>query len=152
MSAVYRNVYLSVLEVAFLTNLFLLSSVSNAASLFKLQILQNESTIVSIAVSIICFIIIVFVHCGQKVHNKHIKCCMRRERPQLIDFPQLAAADDDDNREHERVPASPPHQVYGSERGQYRFLLEFPDPSADAGDTNTPPAVLMEREPLLYED
>ena len=41
MSAVYRNVYLSVLEVAFLTNLFLLSNLSNAASLIKLYILQK---------------------------------------------------------------------------------------------------------------
>ena len=45
MSAVYRNVYLSVLEVAFLTNLFLLSNLSNAASLIKLYILQKDSTI-----------------------------------------------------------------------------------------------------------
>ena len=92
------------------------------------------------------------MHCRQKVHNKHINCCTREERPQLINLPQLAAADDNDNRERERVPASPSHQVYGSERGQHHFLLEFPHPSADARDANTPPAVLMEREPLLFED
>ena len=93
------------------------------------------------------------MHCRQKVLNKHIKCCTRRERPQFINLPQLDAADDGGhNREHERVPASPPNRVYGSERGQHRFLLEFPHPSADAGDTDTPPAVLMEREPLIFED
>ena len=152
MSAVYRNVYLSVLEVAFLTNLFLLSNVSNAASLFKLHILQKESTTISVTLSIICFTIIVIVHCGQKMRNKHTKCCTHRKRPQLLNLSQLAAANDDDDRECERVPGSPPDQVYGSERGKHRFLLEFHHSPA-GGDKNTPsPPVLMEREPLLFED
>ena len=47
------------LEVAFLTNPFLLS---NVAPLFKLQILHEESTIVSVALLFICFIIIMILH------------------------------------------------------------------------------------------
>ena len=89
------------------------------------------------------------------MRNKYTKCCTHRKRPQLSNLSQLhvaAADDDDDNRECERVPGSPPDQVYGSERGQHRFLLEFHHSPA-VGDTNTPsPPVLMEREPLLLED
>ena len=74
-----------------------------------------------------------------------------QKRPQSLNLSQLAAADDDD-RECERVPGSPPDPVYGSERGQHRFLLEF-HCSSGGGDTNTPsPPELMEREPLLFED
>ena len=81
MSAVYRNVYLSVLESVFLANLFLLSNVSNAASLFNLKILEKGSTLVSIVVSIICFIIIVVVHCGQKMHKKMVHTQKRIKPP-----------------------------------------------------------------------
>ena len=53
MSAVYRNVYLTILYVIFLTNLFLLSSISFAISLFNLQTFVKETCIVSI--TFLCF-------------------------------------------------------------------------------------------------
>ena len=50
------------------------------------------------------------------------------------------------------VPGSPPDQVYGTERGQHQFVFEFPRLPAgrDMEDTLSP--VLMEREPLLFDD
>ena len=55
----------------------------------------------------------------------------------------------DDDKVHETVPGSSPDQVYGTERGQHRFVLEFPRPYSgrDMDDITSP--VLMEREPLL---
>ena len=49
------------------------------------------------------------------------------------------------------VPVSPPGQVYGTERGQHRFVLELPHSPADRDMDNTPSPVLMEREPLLFD-
>ena len=83
MSAVYRNVCVSILDVLFLTNLFLLSTVSLAASLFYLQNLVKNATIVSVAISILCLIAIVCVHFRQKLQRKRIQCLTRRSRPQL---------------------------------------------------------------------
>ena len=50
------------------------------------------------------------------------------------------------------VPGSPPDQVYGTERGQHRFVFEFPRPPADRDMDDAPSPLLMEREPLLFDD
>ena len=65
----------------------------------------------------------------------------------------MARDDTDDDRVQNRVPGSPPDQVYGTERGQHRFVFEFPRPPASGRDMDdTPGPVLMEREPLLFND
>ena len=64
-------------------------------------------------------------------------------------FTDTVATDDD--KVHETVPVSPPGQVYGTERGQHRFVLELPHSPADRGMDDTPSPVLMhgERTPTV---
>ena len=151
MSAVYRNVYLSILDVLFLTNLFLLSNFCLTTSLFNLETIEKGATLVSIFFSIVCFVIILSVHFQQKMQSRRTKCLNRKTRSNL-QHPQLAKNDTDNNRVQNRVPGSPPDQVYGTERGLHRFLLEFPRPPADRDMDDNPSPVLMEREPLLFND
>ena len=146
-STIYRNVYLSILDVIFLTNLFLLSNVGLATSLFNLQTFFKEAAIVSVTFSIFCFIAIVCVHFRQKFQKRLVKCLSRRSQLQL-DLSQIAT---DDDKVHETVPVSPPGQVYGTERGQHRFVLELSHLPADRDMDDTPSPVLMEREPLLFD-
>ena len=108
-SAVYRKVYLSILDVLFLTNLFLLSNVGLATSLFSLQTFVKEATIVSVTFSILCFIAIVCIHFRQKMQTlrRRVKCLTRRSQPQL-ELSQIAT---DADKVPETVPGSPPNQV-----------------------------------------
>ena len=62
---------------------------------------------------------------------------------------ELSQIATDDDKVHETVSVSPPGQVYGTERGQHRFVFEFPHPPADRDMDDTPSPVLMEREPNL---
>ena len=150
-SDVYRNVYLSILHVVFLTNLFLLSNVSLATSLFNLETLAKGTTIVLIGFSMFCFVIILSVHFRQKMQRRRTRCLNRKTRSNL-ELPQLAKDDTDDDKVQKRVPRSPPDQVYGTERGQHWFVFEFPHPPAGRDMDDTPSPVLMEREPLLFDD
>ena len=90
------------------------------------------------------------MHFRQKMQSRRVKCLTRNTRSN-IELPQLAK--DDDEGVHETVPGSPPDQVYGTERGQHRFVFEFPRPDvAVSTDSTSCSPVLMEREPLLFDD
>ena len=78
--------------------------------------------------------------------RRRVKCLTRRSQPQL-ELSQIAT---DADKVPETVPGSPPNQVYGT--GQHRFVLEFPRPPAGRDMDDTPSPVLMEREPLLFDD
>ena len=81
-----------------------------------------------------------------------MKCLTRNTRSNL-ELQQLAKDDTHDDKVPEIVPGSaPPDQVYGTERGQHRFVFEFPRPPAGRDMDDTPSPVLMEREPLLFDD
>ena len=69
-----------------------------------------------------------------------------------VELPQLAKNNADDDKVPETAPGSSSDQVYGTERGQHRFLFEFPRPPAGRDMDDTPSPVLMEREPLLVDD
>ena len=147
MTAVYRNTLLNILEVFFLINLFLVSNASHAAVLFNFPSLEKASTIISIGFCMICFVVIVIVHCLTQTRMKTCLATANKSR----EVPQLAAAGDDNERK--RVSGSPPLHVYGTERGLHRFVLKFPRPFVkDNNDsTSLSSPVLMEREPLLHE-
>ena len=147
MSAVYRNVALSILEVFFLINLFLVTNVSPLTILIKN--FQKTATIILIGSSMICFFIIVIGHC--LTQTKFKKYLASTSKPRAREVPQLATAEDDNGRK--RVSGSPPLHVYGTERGLHRFVLKFPrqfDKDKDSAELSSP--VLMEREPLLHHD
>ena len=90
------------------------------------------------------------MHFRQKMQTlrRRVKCLKRRTQQQL----KLSQIATNDAKVPETVPGSPPDQVYGTERGQHRFVLEFPRPPADRDMDDTPSPVLMEREPLLFDD
>ena len=67
MTAVYRNTLLNILEVFFLINLFLVSNASHAAVLFNFPSLEKASTI---GFCMICFVVIVIVHCLTQTRMK----------------------------------------------------------------------------------
>ena len=99
MTAVYRNTLLNILEVFFLINLFLVSNASHAAVLFNFPSLEKASTI---GFCMICFVVIVIVHCLTQTRMKTCLATASKSR----EVPQLAVARDDNERK--RVSGSPP--------------------------------------------
>ena len=152
MSAVYRNIYLSILDVLFLTNLFILSNFNLVISQLNLQTSINKLTIIfSVTFSILCSIAIVCVHIRQKIPRRELKCITRRNRPQM-ELPQLAAEKVDDDKALETVVRSSSNQEYStSERDHCQLAYQLPRPPPSRDTSESPSPVLMEREPLLFD-
>ena len=146
MSAVYKSVFLVVLDAGFLTNLLLLSNVSNAASFFKLHLLLDKATLLSTVLAIICFAVIVVVHCKKKFYKRYSKDFVYRNKSQ-----HERKINGSRRQERDSRPGTPPDQVYGSERGQHRFVLTFSHQRADKNRDFTPSPVLLERESLIFD-
>ena len=143
---VYTKAYLSALEVFYLLNIFLLSTVSlTTASLGSRD--YQTATIVSVCLSFVACLVTMATHLWWKFNLKKIKRRLGfRDRPEYIEVPQISADEDD---EEDRPPlGSPPSIVYGSHRGEHQFVLEFPYP-LKANESSSP--VLLAREPLLFD-
>ena len=69
-----------------------------------------------------------------------------RERPRYVALSR--EPNDDDANDEDKHLGSPSSIVYGSSRGEHRFVLEFPRDNEDQ-DRLSP--VLLEREPLLFD-
>ena len=140
MSGVYKNTYINLLEVFYLLNLFLLTTVSLAAVFVKSQDYQI-ATIVSVCLSIVVCIASIAIHFQWNTDLNKIK---RRlgftDRPNNVEMLQVPLIDN--------APGSPPSIVYGSHRGQHQFVLEFPHPHEEH-ESSSP--VLLAREPLLFD-
>ena len=143
-NGVYKSVYLSGLEVFYLLNIFLLSTVSlTTTSLHSIS--YQYATIVSICLSFGVFLVTVAVHIRQNFDLKKMKRKLGfKERPAECVLSQVPADVDEDRP----PPGSPPSIVYGSRRGDHQFVLEFPHYDEER---KSPSPVLLEREPLLFD-
>ena len=142
---VYKNIYLSTLEVFYLLNILLLSTVSLAAASIRFKQYQI-ATIVSVCLSFVVCLVTMAIHLWWNLDFKKIKRKLGfKDRPECIEVPQVASEEDDE--EDRPPPGSPPSIVYGSSRGEHRFVLEFQ--SHDGRDSVSP--VLLAREPLLFD-
>ena len=139
-NGVYKNTYLSVFEMFYLLNIFLLSNVSLAIASHG----NYFSTIVSISLSIFVGLVTMAMHLWKDFDLKKIKRRLGfRDRPEYVAVPQVAAEEEDRPR-----PQSPPLIMYNSRRGQHQFVLEFPHPHEEH-ESSSP--VLLIREPLLFD-
>ena len=142
---VYKKIYLSTLEVFYLLNLFLLSTVSLATASLRLKHYQI-TTIVSVCLSFVVCLVTMAIHLWWNLDFKKIKRKLGfKDKLEYIEVPQVTAEEDDE--EDRPPPGSPPSIVYGSSRGEHRFVLEFQ--SHDDRDSVSP--VLLAREPLLFD-
>ena len=142
---VYKKIYLSTFEVFYLLNIFLLSTVSLAAASLRFKHYQI-ATIVSVCLSFVVCLVIMAIHLWWNLDFKKIKRRLGfKDRPEYVEVPRVAAEEDDE--EDRPLPGSPPSIVYGSSRGEHRFMLEFQ--SHDGRDSVSP--VLLAREPLLFD-
>ena len=141
----YKNSYLSGLEVFYLLNIFLLSTVSLATASLGSRDYQIATT-VSVCLSFVVCLVTMAIHLWWNLDFKKMKRKLGfKDRPECIEVPQVAA--DEDDEEDRPPPGSPPSIVYGSNRGEHRFVLEFQ--SHDGRDSVSP--VLLAREPLLFD-
>ena len=147
---VYRSVYLSTLEVVYLLNICILSTVSLTVA-FLISTLYNQIvTIVSVSFSFGVCLVTIAMHFKLNFNFKQIKRKLGFKDPQpaYIQVPQTSSDEDS------HPPGSPPSIVYGSCRGEHQFVLEFPHRHHYDGEEleliDTSP-VLLEREPLLFE-
>ena len=144
MNGVYKSVYVSALEILYLLNLYLLSNV--CLSMFSLDLNRKQTvTIVSICVSLVVCFVTMAVHIRKYLKFQRIKRKLGfKDQPEYTAVPQVA--DDED----EKTPrsGSPPSMVYGSNRGEHQFVLEF---TLDDQDQESLSPVLIEREPLLFD-
>ena len=143
---VYTKTYLNLLEVFYLLNIFLLSTVGLATASLKSADYQI-ATIVSVCLSFVVCLVTMAMHFWWNFDLKKIKRRLGfRDRPEYIKVPQVEANEDD---EEERSPlGSPPSIVYGSHRGEHQFVLGFPYPR-EGNESSSP--VLLAREPLLFD-
>ena len=142
---VYKKIYLSTLEVFYLLNILLLSTVSLAAASLRFKH-DQIATIVSVCLSFVVCLVTMAIHLWWNLDSKKIKSKLGfKDRPEYVEVPQVAA--DVDNEEDRPPPGSPPSIVYGLSRGEHQFVLEFQ--SHDGRDSVSP--VLLAREPLLFD-
>ena len=139
---VYKTSYMSVLETFYLLNLFFLSTATSAFTSFRSKHSQI-ATIISVSLSLIVCLVTVAVDLWQNFDFKKIKRKLGfKEQPEYIEVPQVTADEDDE------PVVSSPSIVYGSQRGENRFVLEFRFDSAE--EPASPSPVLLAREPLLF--
>ena len=135
---VYERIYVSMLEVFYVLNIFLLSTVSLATASLGSRNCQI-ATIVSVCLSFVVCVVTMVMHLWLNFDLKKIKRRLGfRERPEYLAVPQVEANEDD---EEDRSPQ-------GSHRGQHQLVLEFPHPHQEH-ESSSP--VLLAREPLLFD-
>ena len=141
-NGVYESIHVSLLEVFYILNIFLLSTVSLSTGSRNYQI----ATIVSVCLSLAVCLVTMAMHLWFNFDLKKIKRRLGfKDRIDYNEVPQMAANEDEEDRP---PPGSPPSIVYGSHRGQHQFVLEFPHPHEEH-ESSSP--VLLAREPLLFD-
>ena len=145
-NGVYKSLFLSGLEVFYILNIFFLSSVSLMTASLNSSNYRIASS-VSICFSFLAFLITVVLHIQQSFDLNQIKRRLGFTTNLTVSISRLAENDYDD--EDRLRPGSPPSVVYGSRRGQHQFVLEIPH---GCNSEESLPSVLLEREPLLYDD
>ena len=144
---VYTKTYLSALEVFYLLNISLLSTVSLATASLGSRDYQT-ATIVSVCLSFVVCLVTMATHFWWIFDLKKIRRRLGfRDRPECIEMPQVAA--DEDDEEDRPPPGSPPSIVYGSHRGEHQFILEFLAENDCKHESSS--LVLLAREPLLFD-
>ena len=148
---VYKSIYLSTLETVHLLNIFTLCTVSLTV-VFLISTHYQIVTIISVSLSFGVFLVTMAMHFKRSFNLKQIKRKLGfKDRPVYIQVPQTSADEDD---KEDRPIGSPPSIVYGSRRGEHRFVLEFPRTPRDDGqeiELLVTSPVLLEREPLLFD-
>ena len=98
-NGVYKKIYLSTLEVFYLLNLFLLSTVSLATASLGSKDYQI-ATIVSVCLSIVVCLVTMAMHLWWNFDLKKIKRRLGfKDRPEYIEVSQHVAADEDDEED-----------------------------------------------------
>ena len=144
---VYTKTYLNLLEVFYLLNIFLLSTVSLATASLGSRAYQI-ATIVSVCLSFFVCLVTMATHLWWIFDLKKIKRRLGfRDRPEYIAVPQMTA--DEDDEEDRPPPGSPPSIVYGSRRGEHQFILDFLAENDRKHESSS--LVLLAREPLLFD-
>ena len=143
---VYKNIYLNALEAFYIINIYLLSIIRLATASLGLKD-DQIATIVSVCLSFVACLVTIAMHLWWNFDLKKIKRKLGFiDQPDYAVVPQVAADEDDD--EDRPPPGSPPSIVYGTNRGEHQFVLEFPHPH-DENESSSP--VLLAREPLLFD-
>ena len=140
---VYKKIYLSVLETFHLLNIFLLSTIRLAIASLGFNDYQ-AITIASVSMSFFVCLGTIALHLWWNFDLQMIKRKIWSE--DRGDYTAVSQVVMDEDEEDRPPPGSPSSIVYGSRRGEHRFLLEFP---RKGEETSTP--VLLAREPLLFE-
>ena len=142
---VYKKIYMSLLEVFYLINIFVLSTVSLAIASLGSRDYQI-ATIISVSLSLMACFATMAMHLWYNFIVKKIKNWIAKTRStnDMSGSVRSQRAVENDSR----PPVSPPSVVYGSFRGQHRFLLELPNQDCDQDYSPSD----LEREPLIFDD
>ena len=131
---VYKQVYLSALEVFYLLNLFFLVTINLTVDPDYYQL----TTVISVCLSMLVCLITMVMHLWWNFDLKKIKRKLGlRQQHKYKAVPQIATDED----EEDRPLVSPPSIVYGSYRGENQFVLEFPV----CDDMQSSPVLLAKR-------
>ena len=145
---VYKRIYLTILEMFFPVNIFLLSNYRLVTASLESTNYPNMAIIISSSLSFVVCLVIMAIHLWWSFDLKKMKRRLGfNGRPDYVLLPQLVA--DEDGEEDRPYLGSPPSIVYGSHRGEHQFVLEFPHPH-DELESSSP--VLLAREPLLFDN
>ena len=137
---VYKKKYLSRLEVFYLLNLFLLSTITLTMASLNTSDYQI-STIASVSLCLVACLVTMAMHLWWNFNLDKIKRKLGYEdRPGYLAVALQAAVVHEDD-------GSPASLVYGSDRGEHQYLLGFQSCSS----RNSNP-VLLAREPLLFNN
>ena len=146
---VYKKIYVTLLEMIFLDNIFLISTFSLVAASLGSTDYQNTIIIISASLSIVVCLVTMATHLWWSFDLKKLKRRLGfKDRPEYVQLPQLATDEDDEEKIRPRS-GSPPSIVYGSHRGEHQFVLEFPRPNKELESSSL---VLLPREPLLFDN
>ena len=142
---VYKKFYMSLLEAFYLINIFVLSTVSLAIASLGSRNYQI-ATIISVSLSLLACLATMAMHLWYNFIVKKIKNWIAKTRSSndISGSIRSQRAVENDSR----PPLSPPSVVYGSFRGQHRFLLELPNQDCDQDYSPSD----LEREPLIFDD
>ena len=141
---VYKKFYMSLLEAFYLINIFVLSTVSLAIASLGSRNCQI-ATIISVSLSLMACLATMAMHLWYNFIVKKIKNWIAKTRSSKDMSGSIRSHRTVEN--DSRPPVSPPSVVYGSFRGQHRFLLKFPNQDSHQDSLSD-----LAREPLLFDD
>ena len=141
---VYKKFYMSLLEAFYLINISVLSTVTLAIASLGSRNYQI-ATIISVSISLMACLATMALHLWYNFIVKKIKNWIAKTRSSNDISGSIRSQRAVEN--DIRPPVSPPSVVYGSFRGQHRFLLKLPNQDSHQDSLSD-----LEREPLLFDD